>query len=427
MRSPVGWLERRRARYGDIFSGRFPYFGDIVYLAHPDLVKEVFTGDPTVFHAGEANAGPLGPVLGEHSLLTLDEDAHMQQRKLLLPSFHGDNVRRYGELMAAAAEREVETWPVGGEYSLRGPMQHITLEVILRAVFGVREEARLREFREWVPRLAEASSAAMWFPFLRTDMGGWTPAAKALRMLAKVDELIYEEIRLRREQADVDGDRDDVLSLLLEAEHEDGSPMTDVELRDELMTLLTAGHETTATGLSWAFERLTRAPGAMDRLLDHLDDDEYVDAVVKETLRLRPVITDVARKVTRDTEIGGYQIPAGTIVLPVIALMHLREDAYPDAHAFRPERFLEGAPDPYTWIPFGGGVRRCIGAAFAQFEMRVVLQAVLGRARLRAADPAPEPPRVRHVTIVPARGSRVVLQERLPHRVSEPAAEAALA
>jgi cytochrome P450 family 135 len=425
-RHPVGWLERRRARYGDCFSGRFPYFGRIVYLAHPDLVREVFRGDPARFHAGEANAGPLGPVLGEHSVLTLDEDAHLEQRKLLLPPFHGEAVRRYGEVMARAAEQEVESWPVGEEFSLRAPMQRITLEVILRAVFGVREEARLRAFREWIPRLADASSVAMWLPFLRVELGGWTPAGRALRMLAKVDELIYEEIRLRRQEAD-DGERDDVLSLLLAARHEDGSPMSDVELRDELMTLLTAGHETTATGLSWAFERLLRTPGAMDRLLERLDDDEYVDAVVKETLRVRPVITDVARKLTEDTDIAGYRVPAGTIVLPVIALLHLREDTYPDPHAFRPERFLDGAPDPYTWIPFGGGVRRCIGAAFAQFEMRVVLRAVLQRARLRAADPAPEPPRVRHVTIVPAKGTRVVLQDRLPAAPASPAAAATAA
>ena len=216
-----------------------------------------------------------------------------------------------------------------------------------------------------------------------------------------------------------------MLSLLLSARHEDGSPMSDQELRDELMTLLGAGHETTATGLAWAFERLLRTPAVHERLTSDLDDDEYLDAVVKETLRVRPVVTDCARKLTADTQIAGFDIPAGTLLLPAIALLNRHPDLWPDPEEFRPERFLEGQPDPYSWIPFGGGVRRCIGAAFAQQEMKIVLREILARVRLRAADPAPEPPRVRHVTIVPARGARVVVEERLearPHRASIPSA-----
>jgi cytochrome P450 len=239
-----------------------------------------------------------------------------------------------------------------------------------------------------------------------------------------VDELLYAEIAERR----ADGrDGDDVLTLLLAARHEDGSPMSDVELRDELMTLLTAGHETTATGLSWAFERLLRTPRVMERVLSSLDDEEYLDAVVKETLRVRPVIVDVARKLTRDVEVAGWRLPAGTLVLPAIAAMHMRPDLYPAPEEFRPERFLDGGAESYAWIPFGGGVRRCIGASFAQVEMRVVLREVLSRVRLRAESPRAERGQVRHVTVVPARGCRVVVEERLaaPQAVPEAAAASA--
>jgi cytochrome P450 family 135 len=433
--SPYGWMVRRWRRYGDVFSSRFPIFGRVVYLADPALVKEVFTGDAKTFHAGEANTLALGDALGEHSLLTLDEDRHMSQRKLLLPSFHGESVRRYVEVMAEATEREVATWPVGKELALRPRMQAITLEVILRAVFGVRDDARMDLFRRGIPPLSETSSALNWIPPFDRDLGGITPAAKFRRALAAVDELIYAEIADRR--AAPDGEtRGDVLSLLLRARHEDGSPMTDTELRDELMTLLTAGHETTATGLSWSFERLLRTPRVLERLTASLDDDDYVDAVIKETLRVRPVIVDVARKLTREVEVGGWRLPAGTLVLPAIAVLHKRSDLYEAPDEFRPERFVtreraatastrsRGGAESYAWIPFGGGVRRCIGATFAQVEMRTVLREVLRRVRLRAASQKPERGSIRHVTVVPARGARAVVEERL---AVEPAQERARA
>jgi cytochrome P450 family 135 len=406
-------MVERRERYGDVFSSHFPFFGRIVYVADPALVKEVFTGDPTTFHAGEANATVLGDALGDHSLLTLDEGRHLSQRKLLLPPFHGAAVRRYTEVMAEATAREVERWPVGRSFSLRPHMQAITLDVILRAVFGVRDGERMDRFRETIPRLGNLSSVLDWLPFMQRDLGGLTPAARFRKAVAAVDELIYAEIEERRELGE---ERDDVLTLLLGARHEDGSAMTDVELRDELMTLLTAGHETTATGLSWAFERLLRTPQVMERVLDSLDDDDYLDAVVKETLRVRPVIMDVARKLTRDVEIGGWHLPAGTMVLPAIAALHARPDLYPAPEEFRPERFLSDGAESYAWIPFGGGVRRCIGAAFAQVEMRVVLREVLRRVRLRADSTRAERPQIRHVTVVPSRGCRVVVEERLPVR-----------
>ena len=358
--------------------------------------------------------------LGDHSLLTLDEGRHLSQRKLLLPPFHGESVRRYVEVMAEATEREVATWPIGKEIQLRPRMQAITLEVILRAVFGVRDDARMDLFRERIPPLGEATSILNWLPFMDRDLGGITPAARFRRALAAVDELIYAEIADRR--AAPDGEDRDVLSLLLRARHEDGSPMTDPELRDELMTLLTAGHETTATGLAWAFERLLRTPRVLARLTASLDDGDYLDAVVKETLRVRPVVVDVARKLTRETEVAGWRLPAGTLVLPAIAVMHARPDLYDSPEEYRPERFLDSETESYAWIPFGGGVRRCIGASFAQVEMRTVLREVLRRVRLRAPSQRPERGVIRHVTVVPGRGARAVVTERLS---VQPAAELA--
>jgi len=417
--SPYGWMRARWRRYGDVFSSRFPFFGRVVYVADPEEVGRVFMGDPVSFHAGEANAIALGDALGDHSLLTLDEDRHLSQRKLLLPPFHGQSVRRYVEVMAEATEREVASWPLGRPFALRPRMQAITHEVILRAVFGVREAERMDRFRERIPRLAETTSMFNWLPFMQREIGGLTPAARFHRALDAVDELIYAEIRDRRASADFE-EHDDVLSLLLRARHEDGSSMTDSELRDELLTLLTAGHETTATGLSWAFERLLRTPRVLGRLAASLDDDEYLEAVVKETLRVRPVVVDVARRLTRETQVAGYRLPAGTLVLPAIAVIHARPDLYPSPEEFRPERFLDGRAESYAWIPFGGGVRRCIGASFAQVEMKVVLREVLRRVRLRAASRGPERPRVKHVTVVPSRGARVVLEERLAPRAAEP-------
>jgi cytochrome P450 family 135 len=416
--APYAWMAKRRERYGDVFSSHFPFFGRVVYVADPALVKEVFTGDPQTFHAGEANATVLGDALGDNSLLTLDEGRHMSQRKLLLPPFHGGAVRRYAEVMAEATEREVAGWPVGRAFALRPHMQAITLEVILRAVFGVRDGARMDLFRERIPRLSNLSSVLDWLPVMQRDLGGLTPAARFRKAVAAVDELIYAEIAERRAIGDA-ADRDDVLTLLLSAHHEDGSPMSDVELRDELMTLLTAGFETTATGLSWAFERLLRTPAVMERTLESLDDDDYLDAVVKETLRIRPVVPFVVRQVAEPVELAGRRWPPGVRLAPCVHLVHRRPDVYPEPDAFRPERFLETPPGTYTWIPFGGGTRRCLGAAFASFEIKVVLRTILRRAMLRPATDRPEPYGHRNVTLSPRNGTPAILEERRPAREPE--------
>jgi cytochrome P450 len=425
-RDPLAYIRSFYLRYGPIAKSRFPGLGLMVYVAEPELVKQVFTGDSSVFHAGEANATVLEPAVGLNSLLTLDDEPHMRHRKLLLPAFHGDNVKRWGETIREITESDMESWPVGVPFSLRTHTQRITLDVILRAVFGVRDDQRFRRAQVLVDRFARRAHPIVLYRFARHDLGPWSPWARFKRARAALDEFLYEEIALRREASDV-ADRDDVLSLLLQATDEDGRPMTDRELRDELVTVIGAGHETTATGLAWAFERLLRNPAARDRLERSLPNgDEYLEATIKETLRVRPVITDAARRLTREIELAGYRIPAGTILMPAIAALHFRPDIYPEPEEFRPERFLEGVPESYAWIPFGGGVRRCIGASFAQFEMRVVIRAILERAQLRAADQAPERPRVRNITSAPARGCRVVLERSLrPRALAAPAAVAA--
>jgi len=411
-RDPIGFYSRLQRRYGDIFVVSFPYFKRVVYVTSPELVKEVFTGRPAQFRAGEANATVLEPAVGPSSVLTLDGDEHMRQRKVLLPPFHGERVRAYGETIRDAIDRDVDTWPEDRQFSLRPRMQAVTLEVILRAVFGIRGAERERRAAELIGEFAHRSDLITTIPGLRRDFGSWSPWAKFKRARTALDAFIYEEIADRR--AEGDAEREDVLSLLLAAKHDDGSPMSDRELRDELVTILGAGHETTATALAWAMERLLRTPRVMTKLRESVDagEDEYLDATIKEALRSRPVIVDVARKLSDPAVIGGYHLPAGTFVLPAIAALHYREDLFPEPFEFRPERFLDGKADTYTWIPFGGGVRRCVGAAFAQYEMRVILKAIIERTELRAPDPEPEKVKLRNVTLAPGKGTRVELVAR---------------
>ncbi|HET8672622.1 MAG TPA: cytochrome P450 [Thermoleophilaceae bacterium] len=422
------FLERCRARYGDVFTVKIAQEGTWVMLADPAHVREVFRGDPKVFHAGEANA-ILRPVLGHNSVLLLDEEAHMSQRKLLLPPFHGERMQRYGDVMREIAEREIERWPSGQPLKLWPRMQAVTLEVIMRAVFGMDEgaaldrlRATLRDTLDWATRPAQMASLALLGPH-RVERLPWFRDR-----FKDVDALLYEEIRARRADPRLE-EREDIMSMLLQARHEDGSPMTDEELRDELMTLLVAGHETTATSLAWAIERLVRHPDKLERLREEADSggDEYADAVAKETLRLRPVIPIVVRRLTEPVEIGGYTLPAGVKVAPCIYLMHRHASAYrPDPTAFRPERFLEQPAGTYTWIPFGGGVRRCIGATFAVFEMKVVLSAIARTVDLRPLEEPPERVVRRAITLTPNRGAEVVSARRLG-AAPEPRREAAAA
>jgi cytochrome P450 family 135 len=411
---PAAMMEDCARRYGDMFTLKIANEGTWVFLTDPAAVKQIFTGDPRLLHAGEANVVLL-PVLGSHSVLLLDEDAHMAQRKLMLPSFHGKRMRGYEQTMAEVAAREIERWPAREPLSAWPTMQAITLEVIMRTVFGVTESARLQRLGDvlrgslsWATDPRRLARLAALGPRRVAEQG------TLKRALQPTDDLIFEEIRSRREAPDLE-QRDDVLSLLLQARHDDGSEMSDQELRDELMTLLVAGHETSATALAWALEALARHPSALNRLRDEIDagdEDTYLDAVVQETLRLRPVIALVLRRLTEPMEIGGRLLPAGVTVAPCIYLLHRRPDLYDEPRAFRPERFLEEPPGTYTWIPFGGGVRRCLGASFAQFEIKVVLRELVARLDIRPARSRPERRVRRAIVFAPERGGELVVERR---------------
>ena len=413
---PGAMLEDCQRRYGDMFTLRIAHEGTWVFLAHPDAVKQVFTGDPNVLHAGEANVVLL-PLLGHHSVLLLDEPAHMSQRKLMLPSFQGDRMRRYEQVMAEVARAEIDTWPLGEPNPVRPAMQRITLEVIMRTVFGVEDADRLDRMRHALSATLDWGSDPRRMAMLATLGPRRVAGARMFRRVRDpADELLYEEIRRRRTAPDL-AERDDVLSLLLQARHDDGEPMSDEEIRDELMTLLVAGHETTASSLAWAVERLVRHPDKLERL--RAGEDDYLDAVCKETLRLRPILALVLRRLTEPMEIGGRLLPAGVNLAPCIYLVHRRPDVYPDPLAFRPERFLESPAGTYTWIPFGGGVRRCLGGSFAVFEMKVVLRELVQRLDLRPSDPRPERITRRAITLVPERGGTVVASITSPPRVQQ--------
>jgi cytochrome P450 len=398
-------MERNRRRYGDTFTLRIASEGTWVLMTDPEAVRQIFTGDPSKLHAGEANV-VLRPILGANSVLLLDDAPHLAQRKLLLPPFHGERMKRYGELMTGIAEAEVARWPADEPMTLMPRMQTLTLEIILRAVFGLREGERLDQMRDllsemmdWTTRPSRFLAVATFGPERMERFG---PLKRAL---APVDELLIDEIHARRADPSL-ADREDILSLLVQATHEDGSPMSDRELRDELLTLLVAGHETTATTLAWAIERLLRHPAAWSRL--QAGDEPFLEATIKETLRLRPVIPLVVRKLLEPMEIGGWSLPAGVTVAPCIYLMHRRADIYPDPYAFRPERFLEQPAGTYTWIPFGGGIRRCLGASFALFEMQVILRVIAERSRLRTIRPEGERVRRRAIMFTPQHETEVI-------------------
>ena len=409
-RGAQAMLRRCHARYGDTFKLEIAYEGTWIFVTDPDDVKRVFTGDSKLLHAGEANRILL-PVVGPQSLLLLDESEHMEHRKMLLPPFHGERMKAYGELMSEIARAEIERWPLGEPYRLRPRMQAITLEIILRAVFGVREGERLERLRTELRRLLDIVTNPRQAIFLLAlgpeRIANFGPFK---RDLARVNRLIYAEIEERRHAEDLD-ERDDILSLMLQARHEDGSPMSDSELRDELVTLLVAGHETTATALSWAVERLVRHPQKLERLTAEVADggDEYLTAVIQETLRLRPVISLVNRTLKAPMEFGGYELPAGVKVAPCIYLLHRRPDIYPEPDRFLPERFLERPPGTYTWIPFGGGIRRCLGGAFAQFEMQVVLRELVRMRTLSPARPGDERVYRRAITETPRHDAEVLV------------------
>ena len=398
---PLWFAQQCRARFGDAFTVKIeerPW----VMLGDPGAIREVFTAPPDLVHAGDANA-ILRPMLGPSSVLLLDGAAHLHQRRLMLPAFHGARLERYRDIMLDATDRALAGWRPGDRISLRPHAQAITLEVIVRAVFGVDAGAEHERLRALLAGVLDRLTRVRRMVRIAAA-GPNSPRIVALfrRELTDIDTELHRLIAARRLDPDL-AERDDVLAMLLLARDEDGRGLSDDELRDELMTLLVAGHETTANTLAWAFERLSRTPGALERVAS---DGAYAEAAVRETLRLRPVIAVVARRLTRAAEIAGLPLPEGTVVVPGILLVHRRPDVYPDPDAFRPERFLDRPPGTYTWIPFGGGVRRCLGASFAQMELEVVLRRIAQRVALAPVG-EPEPVRRRAITLVPARGGEV--------------------
>jgi cytochrome P450 len=415
---PRAYLERCRARYGKRFTIRFLAAPPFVMLSDPDDVKQVFAAPPQVLHPGEG-AKVLEPVVGTNSVILLDEGRHLEQRKLMLPAFHGEKMARLQGLMTEVAEREVAAWPRGEAIELHPRMQRLTLEIILRAVFGLDPGERLDALRDRLAAMLRFGDRPI--SLVPPDPDGLVakvaervgPFTTFLRLQEQADEMIFALIDERRAE---DGERDDILTMLLAARHEDGSPMSAQELRDELMTLLVAGHETTASSLAWAFERLAREPAVLARLVEEIEaggDDAYLTATIQETLRRRPVLPNAEPRLVREPiEVGGWSYPTGVCLVPSVYLIHHDPEIYPDPYAFRPERFLEQAPGTYTWIPFGGGRRRCIGASFAMQEMKIVLGAVLGDCELQPAGDAFEVAERRNITIKPAAGARTTLRAR---------------
>ncbi len=411
---------KARRELGETFRFHGAIGEEVVVTSHPDHARSLFTASelaPSL--TGES---PLRPVVGPNSVLTLLGPAHMRQRKLLLPQFHGEAVERYTAMIAEVAEREIDSWPLGTPFPLAPAMQAITLEVIMCGIFGVEGVPALgtpeRELRDAIRAVVALAGRPIGQVLELLNIGRIEPTRLGRRFVESLERPVYAAIAARRAAGEEGMAGDDVFSLLLAARYEDGEPMSDQELRDELLTLVLAGHETTANSLAWAFERLLRTPHAHERLCEEVRGEgeepgaEYLEATIHEAMRVRPVIPIVGRRVTVPWQLGEWQVPAQTPVLVSILLLHHREDLYPHPGEFRPERFLGVKPGTYTWIPFGGGIRRCLGATLAMAEQRVVLRAIARRTDMEPVDPRPERPRHRNVTMVPADGARVIVRAR---------------
>ncbi len=419
---PVESLEQNFNRYGCTFSVHSAIFGHEIVFSRPETLKQIFTGDPNIFRAGEANKS-LSPLLGDHSVLVLDGEAHLRQRKLLLPPFHGERMQHYADLMRDSANRTIDRIATGRRFELLPLMQHLTLDVILRAVMGLKSGIAFTELAGALTNLLELVQSpwgAIWMlPAFQIDLGPFTGWAKIKHAMQRADNLLYAHIRKRRAE---NKDEPDVLSLLIQAKDEQGNPMSDQEIKDELLTLLVAGHETSATSLCWAFEEILRNQAEHNKIreqtrdtlgksplsAEHLNQLSYVDAALKESLRLHPPTAAVARRLSAPVELEGYQIPAGYLAVPCMYLTHRLPDIYPDPYQFKPQRFIGKKIDPYEWLPFGGGSRRCLGMAFAMQEMKIVLAEMMRRTRLRLASPKPLETTLRSFIYAPKGGTAVI-------------------
>ncbi|HEY9610075.1 cytochrome P450 [Allocoleopsis sp.] len=428
---PLDYLDEYSQRYGDIFKVGGDNSPPFVYVGNPQAIKEILTADPAQFHSGQGN-GVLRYLLGDNSITLLDGDRHERQRRLLMPPFHGDRLRTYSQLICDITQDVTNEWMIGKPFAIRPPMQEITLRVILRAVFGLDEGERFQQLRQLLNLVLEAlgtplSSTLLFFPSLRQDWGPLSPWGRFLRIKQQVRQLLYDEIRERRAQGDFS--RTDILTLLLSARDEAGQPMTDEELHDELMTLLVAGHETTASALTWALYWIHHLPVVQDKLLheletlgDGVDPMEiarlpYLSAICSETLRIYPIAPSTFIRILKSPmEIGGYQFEAGTALMPSIYLIHQREDIYPEPKHFKPERFLERQYSPYEYFPFGGSNRRCIGAALALLEMKLVLATIVSRYQLKLTSSRPIKPVRRGLTLAPPAGMQMVA---IAHRLQK--------
>ncbi len=425
---PVGYMENAAQQYPDIFNAEIVGFGDtLVFVSHPQAIQEVLTNDRKKFAALSETNKILQPLVGDYSVIMLEGDRHKRRRQLLMPAFHGERMRTYGQLICNITEKVFSQLPTDKPFSARTAMQDISLQVILQAVFGLYEGERCQQLKRLLASMADLfrsplSSSFLFFPFLQKDLGAWSPWGNFLRQRQQVDALLYAEIAERRKQPNLEGM--DILSLLMSARDEQGKPMTDQELRDELMALMFAGYETTATAMSWVLYWVHHLPDVGEKLLQELDTLSnpdpmsifrlpYLTAVCNESLRIHPVaMLTFPRVVQKPVELLGYHLEPNTAVVGCIYLTHQRQDLYPEPHQFKPERFLNHQFSPYEFMPFGGGVRRCIGEALAVFEMKLVLATILSRYQIALVDRQPESPRRRGVTLAPARGVKIVVKGR---------------
>jgi cytochrome P450 len=404
------FLERQRRRYGNMFSLDLASLGSMVVLADPALIKHTFQADAKTLHAGSRS--PLRKVLGDNSLLGIDEEHHMEQRKLLLPPFKGQRMKAYEPLIEEIAIAEIETWPVGTEFATAPSMQRITLRAILRAVFGATGET-LHELEDRLPSWTDQGQSLSRFPALHRDLGPWSPWGRFIRNRAKLDAILDRLIEDARHDPDLT-ERPDVLALMVQARRDDGTPLTNAEIRDQLVTMLAAGHETTAHTLSWAVERLRRHPEVLGRLVAEADagGKELREATIREVQRMRPVVAFSGRFTIKPFEVGGYRIPPGVLIGLSAGLTHYDPDLFPHPDRFDPDRFVDARPDTYSWIPFGGGVRRCIGATFAHMELDVVLRVILERIAFAPTREPDEPWRFKGVAWTPAGGGKALITHR---------------